>query len=480
MTKPYPPVDYARVPEAGHAARRPVPAERRAGPARPRRDAVHRRPPGLRAVVQADPARAGLAPRPLPPGVGGRAEHRGRGRAPAARRGDREDPDRPAPRARDHDSPRLPGLPRHARPRLRLPERAVPAHREQAGPARRGAGGHGEDAGRRQARRRGRSEALRASEAGPRSSRSSRSGWSARRSWICPATRSGRATARRCGTCSREDRQTIEANPSLADAEKEAQLAELAQTEAGFEAVLDEKAHERAGRGRPAPALPPRHPRRPLHPPLSRPADPPPALPLPHPARGRGRAARHLALPARAHGAPHDRHQDRHRRLLRPPLPARHRGAQQGLRRPLRPLDLPDLALRPARRCPRRWSAASASTSRASDAGPYKDARSRRFLAANPGRLHFAAHSHHPWPDVTRQAVLDGWDDAARLMDRKWDRIFGRGGARGPRPTSPASSTSRGPRRSPSLRTRTSSWCASCPASRTARPSASSPPTRSS
>jgi selenocysteine lyase/cysteine desulfurase len=48
-----------------------------------------------------------------------------------------------------------------------------------------------------------------------------------------------------------------------------------------------------------------------------------------------------------------------------------------------------------------------------------------RFLSVRPGRLHFAAHSHHPWPDVTRQAVLDCWDDAARLMDRKWDRVFG-------------------------------------------------------
>lgn len=47
-----------------------------------------------------------------------------------------------------------------------------------------------------------------------------------------------------------------------------------------------------------------------------------------------------------------------------------------------------------------------------------------RFLSARPGRLHFAAHSHHPWPDVTRQAVLEAWDDAARLMDGKWERIF--------------------------------------------------------
>ncbi|MBK5255759.1 MAG: aminotransferase class V-fold PLP-dependent enzyme [Vicinamibacteria bacterium] len=48
-----------------------------------------------------------------------------------------------------------------------------------------------------------------------------------------------------------------------------------------------------------------------------------------------------------------------------------------------------------------------------------------RFLEASPGRLHFAAHSHHPWPDVTRDAQIEAWDDAARLADLKWDRIFG-------------------------------------------------------
>jgi selenocysteine lyase/cysteine desulfurase len=49
----------------------------------------------------------------------------------------------------------------------------------------------------------------------------------------------------------------------------------------------------------------------------------------------------------------------------------------------------------------------------------------RRFLDGSPGRLHFAAHSHHLWPDVTRDAVLECWDDAARLADGKWDRILG-------------------------------------------------------
>ena len=42
-----------------------------------------------------------------------------------------------------------------------------------------------------------------------------------------------------------------------------------------------------------------------------------------------------------------------------------------------------------------------------------------------PERLHLAAHSHHLWPDVTRDAMLACWDDAARLLDHKWDRIFG-------------------------------------------------------
>lgn len=48
-----------------------------------------------------------------------------------------------------------------------------------------------------------------------------------------------------------------------------------------------------------------------------------------------------------------------------------------------------------------------------------------RFLQADPERLHFAAHSHHPWPDVSRDAQLAAWDDAARLMDGKWEHVLG-------------------------------------------------------
>ncbi len=47
------------------------------------------------------------------------------------------------------------------------------------------------------------------------------------------------------------------------------------------------------------------------------------------------------------------------------------------------------------------------------------------FLNGERGRLHFAAHSHHPWPDVTRAAQMQAWDNAARLMDNKWSPILG-------------------------------------------------------
>lgn len=48
-----------------------------------------------------------------------------------------------------------------------------------------------------------------------------------------------------------------------------------------------------------------------------------------------------------------------------------------------------------------------------------------RFLGAAPGRLLFTAHSHHPWPNVSCDAQQQAWDDAARLADLKWDKVFG-------------------------------------------------------
>ncbi|MBX3041788.1 MAG: aminotransferase class V-fold PLP-dependent enzyme [Bdellovibrionaceae bacterium] len=47
-----------------------------------------------------------------------------------------------------------------------------------------------------------------------------------------------------------------------------------------------------------------------------------------------------------------------------------------------------------------------------------------RFLAARPGIQHFACHSHHYWPDVTREAMLEYWDDSAKKVDDKWGYLF--------------------------------------------------------
>ncbi|MEZ6022178.1 MAG: aminotransferase class V-fold PLP-dependent enzyme [Hyphomonadaceae bacterium] len=48
-----------------------------------------------------------------------------------------------------------------------------------------------------------------------------------------------------------------------------------------------------------------------------------------------------------------------------------------------------------------------------------------RALAAAPGRIHFAAHSHHLWPDAAYDGHMAAWDDASALADRKWEKVFG-------------------------------------------------------
>jgi selenocysteine lyase/cysteine desulfurase len=48
-----------------------------------------------------------------------------------------------------------------------------------------------------------------------------------------------------------------------------------------------------------------------------------------------------------------------------------------------------------------------------------------QFLTANPLIQHYASHSHHYWPDVTRDATLQYWDDSAKFIDDKWEHIFG-------------------------------------------------------
>jgi kynureninase len=48
------------------------------------------------------------------------------------------------------------------------------------------------------------------------------------------------------------------------------------------------------------------------------------------------------------------------------------------------------------------------------------------FCAALGDELHVTAHSHHPWPDITRAAHLQYWEDSARLTNRKWAaKVFG-------------------------------------------------------
>ncbi len=48
-----------------------------------------------------------------------------------------------------------------------------------------------------------------------------------------------------------------------------------------------------------------------------------------------------------------------------------------------------------------------------------------KFIEQQGSNLHFAGHSHHYWPDITRQAQLEYWDDSASLIDDKWSRILG-------------------------------------------------------
>ncbi len=48
-----------------------------------------------------------------------------------------------------------------------------------------------------------------------------------------------------------------------------------------------------------------------------------------------------------------------------------------------------------------------------------------KALAANPDRLHFAAHSHHLWPDAAYEGHMAACDDAMRLADHKWDKVMG-------------------------------------------------------
>jgi selenocysteine lyase/cysteine desulfurase len=53
----------------------------------------------------------------------------------------------------------------------------------------------------------------------------------------------------------------------------------------------------------------------------------------------------------------------------------------------------------------------------------FKELFSRSF-SADPERLHFASHSHHLWPDASFDGQVEAWNAAARLADRKWDKVM--------------------------------------------------------
>lgn len=48
-----------------------------------------------------------------------------------------------------------------------------------------------------------------------------------------------------------------------------------------------------------------------------------------------------------------------------------------------------------------------------------------RSLKAHDDTLHFAAHSHHFWPDVSFEGHVEAWEVAAAKSDRKWDHVYG-------------------------------------------------------
>ncbi len=48
----------------------------------------------------------------------------------------------------------------------------------------------------------------------------------------------------------------------------------------------------------------------------------------------------------------------------------------------------------------------------------------QKFLNANLGKQHYAAHSHHYWPDVTFEAMIQYWNDSAKFVDDKWNYFF--------------------------------------------------------
>src|SRR5262249_19510648 len=160
---------------------------------------------------------------------------------------------------------------------------------------------------------------------------------------------------------------------------------------------------------------------------LSRPAGAATAVPPARRVDERRRIADAMAIPACADGAADDRRKNRHPRLRRPRLSARYRRQAPHLLRSIPALDLPHSP---------RAIAQAAARARGRHGLPLRGKAERvmtldlrghftEFRAAQPGRIHLAAHSHHLWPDAACEAHRRALADAARLADNKWDTIFG-------------------------------------------------------
>lgn len=53
----------------------------------------------------------------------------------------------------------------------------------------------------------------------------------------------------------------------------------------------------------------------------------------------------------------------------------------------------------------------------------YKDLYSKYFSLRKQD-FHFAAHSHHPWPDCSYEAHMEYWEFSNRYLDNKWEYIY--------------------------------------------------------
>lgn len=54
----------------------------------------------------------------------------------------------------------------------------------------------------------------------------------------------------------------------------------------------------------------------------------------------------------------------------------------------------------------------------------FKNLYSHFFKNQAKGSLHFCAHSHHPWPDISLEAHNHYWLESVKYTDKKWESIF--------------------------------------------------------